>query len=172
MDLFFQRLLLKLMEDYLQGYTINGQSLDGVVSYEPYHNPKHLPTPTIKPDFIVSKRNKTVAILDAKYMDLWNGNYGLSDKKKGKNLHGILYQLAVYALGLGIGGKSIILYPTVSRNAEEEWIDVNDPIHGVRCARVIFRPIDLNKLNGLIQGRPATERSCIEYVRYIAFGTR
>jgi 5-methylcytosine-specific restriction enzyme subunit McrC len=170
MDLFFQRLLLKIMEDYLKGYTVNGKSLNGVISYEPNHNPQHLSTPTIMPDFIVSKRNKTVAILDAKYMDLWNDNYSVSNKNMGKNLHGILYQLAVYALGLGIGGKSVILYPTVSSCAQEEWIDINDPIHGVRCARVILRPINLIELNGLIQGRPAPERSCIEYARYIAFG--
>jgi len=71
----------------------------------------------------------------------------------------------------GPGGESAILYPTTAPEAEEEWIEVRDPVAGGGRARVVLRPVDLYKLRDLISdGRARASRERGEYARRLAFG--
>ncbi len=72
MNLFFQALLSRFLREYLQGYAVQDQyNMDGMMSYDPAHNPRKRQAPTLRPDYMVRRQAKIVAILDAKYRDLW-----------------------------------------------------------------------------------------------------
>jgi 5-methylcytosine-specific restriction enzyme subunit McrC len=102
-----------------------------------------------------------VAILDAKYRDLWENPLPRD----------LLYQLALYAMGHEVG-TSTILYPTIHPRATEARIEVRDPLHGGRRAMIALRPVVLDRLEGLVTARTTTAvlRERRAFAQIMAFG--
>lgn len=144
MNRFFQALLAKYLADNLPEYTVRSEHrLKGMLAFVPGWNPRHSQAPTPRPDFVVTQGSKTVAILDAKYRDLWENSLPRD----------MLYQLAMYAMSHE-GGTATILYPSTYAQATEARIEVRDSTHGGRRALVVLRPVVLEKLEGLVSARP------------------
>lgn len=117
--------------------------------------------PVPRPDFVLLKGTATVAILDAKYRDLWAT----------KLPREMLYQLALYAAASD-GRTAAILYPTPAADAREQRIRVNDPLGGEARAEVVLRPVVLSRLEMLIEaGDTATAtRSRVAYAAWLGTG--
>jgi 5-methylcytosine-specific restriction enzyme subunit McrC len=119
-------------------------TLHDLLAYVPGANPRGRQDPRMRPDFVVMKGNKTIAILDAKYRDLWNESLPRE----------MLYQLALYALTRPAGGEAVILYPTTADDAVDARIEVREPVGGAGRAFVVLRPVHLPTLRDLLdQGR-------------------
>lgn len=156
MNRFFQNILSRFLRENLQGYrVIDEYRIKGMISYLPCYNPKNLRAPSPRPDFVVQKNGTIVAILDAKYRDIWANNV----------TRNILYQLSIYALSQREVRNSIILYPSLHSRAEEERIEIADPLSESRKAGVIIRPVDINYLHSLITdvGNYAIEKEKARY---------
>ena len=117
--------------------------------------------PVPRPDFVLLKGTATVAILDAKYRDLWAT----------KLPREMLYQLALYAAASD-GRTAAILYPTPAADAREQRIRVNDPLGGAARAEVVLRPVVLSRLEALIEadGSMVAERERVSHARWLATG--
>jgi 5-methylcytosine-specific restriction enzyme subunit McrC len=144
MNRFFERLLSRFLNDNLPDFTVHDQyRLTGMMSYAPEHNPRRRNAPTPRPDFVITQGKKALAILDAKYRDLW-------DKALPREM---LYQLALYALSQGWNGQSTILYPTMQTDIRPQVIEIHEPILGSSTAMVILQPVNLNQLTESIKDR-------------------
>ena len=119
-----------------------------MVRYDPKHNPRQRRSPTPRPDFAVFKQRQLIALLDAKYRDLW-------EKSLPRDM---LYQLVVYAISQAARPVSSIIYPSASKGAIESRIDVRDPVTQRRIGQVRLLPIDLVKVERLIRDGNATAR--------------
>jgi len=162
MNRFFQALLARFLSDNLSEYVVRSEHrLAGMLSYMPGWNPRRSQAPTPRPDFAVMRGDHAVAILDAKYRDLWENPLPRD----------MLYQLAIYAM-IHDGGTATILYPTTHSRATEARIEVRDPLHGERRALVGVRPVDLATLERLIITRtsPETIRERQRYALWLALG--
>jgi 5-methylcytosine-specific restriction enzyme subunit McrC len=105
--------------------------------WETNMNPLRRRAPAPRPDFLVKDGNSVVAILDAKYRDLW----------KTQLPREMLYQLALYALSCkSVTQEAVILYPTLDIIAREQAVALLDPHGGSNLARIVLRPVDLNLL--------------------------
>ncbi len=137
MNHFFEALLSKFLRENLPGYVVRDQTrLSNVLAYNKAYNPQNHPPPTLRPDYIVLEQGKTVAILDAKYRDLWEKSLPPA----------MLYQLTMYALLGGCAQGAVILYPTANAEASEQRIDIRAPLAGTRQSQVILRPVLLTLL--------------------------
>jgi 5-methylcytosine-specific restriction enzyme subunit McrC len=162
MNRFFQALLARFLAENLEGHTVRDEyRLKGMIAYVPGCNPRRHPAPTPRPDFVVMRGPKAVAVLDAKYRDLW-------EKPLPRDM---LYQLAIYAM-IHEGATSTILYPTPHAEAREARIEVRDPLSAGRRALVVIRPVDLGQLERLISAEPTAQtlRGRREYARRLVFG--
>ena len=105
MNHFFQRLLSRFLHDALPGYVVSDEeSLYGMMRYAPAHNPRGKRSPAPRPDFIVRRGGKVVAMLDAKYRDLWEHDLPRE----------MLYQLRhlrAQPRGAGRHGHSLVRHP-------------------------------------------------------------
>jgi len=136
--------------------------LRGMLAYHPQHDPWKHRAPTPRPDYAVLQGTTVVALLDAKYMDLW-GRQAISQD--------VLYQLAIYALSQPLEATATILYPTTDATARDARIDINDPVHGGPRAHVVARPVNLDRLEACIAEMPEVvgARKRAAYARVLVF---
>lgn len=159
MNRFFQVLLSRFLREHLSGYDVlDEHRLTGVVAYEPEHNPRRRAAPVLRPDFAILQGQRLVALLDAKYRDLWRQDLPRD----------MLYQLGMYALSQIDHRTATILYPSVTPGAREARIAIRDPKGANVQGHVVLRPVDLIKLQGLLRRRNTTEGEA--YAQELAFG--
>ncbi len=145
MNRFFQALLSRFLRENLSGHTVRDEvGLRGMLAYESGFNPRNRRSPTPRPDFVVERAGRVVAVLDAKYRDLWATPLPRD----------MLYQLALYALGHATHSARI-LYPTDDAAALVQRIMVSDPVRRAPLARVSLVPIVLDQLAELIEATGA-----------------
>ncbi|MFA5343955.1 MAG: hypothetical protein WC381_08335 [Kiritimatiellia bacterium] len=163
MNRFFQTLLSRFLRENLDGCEVEDECrFKGLFQYDPAKNPQQRKAPAQKPDFVVRRDRKIVAVLDAKYRDLW----------KLELPRDMLYQLALYALGQnGPMRRAVILYPTMETAAREQAIVVQEPVDGVSQAEVVMRPVKLFELDELVRGQdPQAGKRRGAYAAHLAFG--
>jgi 5-methylcytosine-specific restriction enzyme subunit McrC len=161
MNIFFQELLSRFLTEHLQEYTIQTQfEIEGMLVY--VNNPHKRANPKPRPDYVVRKGGKVVAILDAKYRDLWRNDFPPH----------MLYQLIMYALSQNTCNSATILYPTTQPEVQEAKIEVRVPRYSAEHAYVMLRPVDLLKLEKLIIDTKMrnNERERKDFARWLAFG--
>lgn len=164
MNRFFQALLSRFLHENLEGLTVLDEfRLKGMLVYDPLHNPLRRTPPVLRPDYVILNHQQVLAILDAKYRDLWETPLPRE----------MLYQLTIYASSRFAGVRSaVILYPTVDVAAREARIHIMDPLKGQSRAQVILRPVNLLTLESLLaepQGmRQAKQRRA--FARALIFG--
>ncbi len=164
MNRFFQELLGKFLVDNLPDHTVCSEHrLNGMLAYVPGWNPRNQQAPVPRPDFLVAKGMQVLAILDAKYRDLWENSLPRE----------MLYQLAIYAT-IHECSTATILYPTSHAQAREARIEVRDPLLGSRRALIVLRPVALDRLEGLVSAKQtaAALRERNSYARELVFGTK
>ena len=163
MNRFFQALISRFLHDHLEGCEVQDEDrLKEFFYYDPDRNPRRWKDPGQKPDFVIRRNRQIVAILDAKYRDLW-------EKKLPREM---LYQLALYALGQGGNErKAVILYPSLDSGAREQAILIREPIWRAPQPQVILRPVNLLELERLLRDKHwqiSTRK--MNFARYLSFG--
>ncbi len=159
MNRFFQALLSRFLRENLSGVEVHDEHrLKGMFRYRPGENPLGRRDPVLRPDFVLMRGGQTVAVLDAKYRDLWEQPLPRE----------MLYQLALYALGRTGERASAILYPTVEAAARKQTIVIQEPVRGGESARVTLRPVNLLRLDQLLRGGPAARPQRAELARQLA----
>ena len=125
------------------------------------YNPLRRRAPVPRPDFVIQKGKQIVALLDAKYRDLWEHSLPRD----------MLYQLVIYALNQKTDRKAVILYPTMEVKAKEQRIEIRDPIYGSGRAEVVLRPIDMGHLAEIIgqEGRENFQTK-VQYAHRMTWG--
>jgi 5-methylcytosine-specific restriction enzyme subunit McrC len=162
MNAFFQALLSRFLKDNLLDCVVREEhALKGMMRYNPQFNPLYRLSPTPRPDFAVNRQGKLVALLDAKYRDLWERQLPRE----------MLYQLVVYAISNPSRPQSSILYPTLDPLAKEARIDVTDPVYGKQLGQVCLRPVHLLEIESLIaQDTTASRTKRERLAEHLAFG--
>lgn len=142
MNLFFERLLSRFLNENLPNHTVHDQfRLKDMMAYASEHNPKRRQAPAPRPDFVVSSGAKLISILDAKYRDLW-------EKPLPRDM---LYQLAIYALSQGWSGQSSILYPSLDSAPKPQVVEIREALLGTNKAQIILKPVNLSRLSELLK---------------------
>jgi 5-methylcytosine-specific restriction enzyme subunit McrC len=164
MNVLFQNALGRFLTESLDDTHVSQQHhLSDFFAYQRSFNPRRKRTPTPRPDFVLQRKGRIVAIADAKYRDLWEQDLGRD----------MLYQLAIYALSQEHCRAATILYPARDPEAREARVSINDPTTGLPRAEVHLRPVDVGYLAQMVRARrdAVTERRRAAYARRLAFGT-
>ncbi len=163
MNLFFQKLLSRFLQENLTGYEVRDQyRIQHMLSYDPSHNPRNRRAPEPRPDYVILQQGKLVSILDAKYRDLWNKELPAS----------MLYQLAMYALSQPDSFDAVILYPSLQPDVQEARITIHHPLRTTNRGSVVLRPVNLLHLAKLLSEAKTAkqERARTSFARQLAFG--
>lgn len=162
MNRFWQRLLERFLRENLHSCQVESEhGLTSMMRYVPGHNPKRRRGPTPRPDFAIRRGRSIVALLDAKYRDVWEHSLPRD----------MLYQLSVYALSQPPRSTAAILFPASDVTAEGSLIEIRDPIRRSTAAFVALRPVQLSRLVELIQGSgPAVRTERARFAEHLAFG--
>ena len=163
MNRFYQALLFRFLSENLVGYLVQDEfPLSGMLAYHPQYNPQKRRAATIRPDFAIIKDYQVVALLDAKYRDLWENPLPRY----------MIYQLSMYAFSQEKTGTATILYPTINQEAEEAWINVQHPISRLRLAKIVLRPVNLLAIEELINSSNTAniKREKIDFAKKMVFG--
>lgn len=141
MNRFWQRLLERFLSEHLDGYAVEPEhGLRTMMRYVPGQNPQGRRGPTPRPDYAIRRSGQVVALLDAKYRDLWA--HALP--------RDMLYQLSMYALSQPRPFTAAILFPTTERAAKTSLIEIADPTTGRPSGFVELRPVVLGRLAELV----------------------
>ncbi len=166
MNRFFQALLSRFLRDNLSGVELHDErTIRQMFSYEFDKNPQHRRAPKLRPDFTIMFGRKVLAVLDAKYRDLWE----LPLPRE------MLYQLALYALAQEeTSREAVILYPTLSDRAKEQAVIIERfSASFAEKPRVTMRPVNLLELDRFISGH-SSDASLIKerrsWATNLAFG--
>ena len=163
MNRFYQALLFRFLSENLLGFDVQDEfQLSGMVTYHPQFNPQKKRAATLRPDFAIIKDHQVIALLDAKYRDLW----------KNPLPRHMMYQVAMYAFSQEKPGTATILYPTTNQKAQEARINVQHPISREKLAKVVLRPVNLLAIEELIN-TPSTayvKREKHNFVKKMVFG--
>ena len=156
MNRFFETLMSRFLCDNMPApYAVENQfKLHGMMRY--VVNPQRRGSPIPRPDYVVKRAESVVAMLDAKYRDIWAN--GLPRE--------MLYQLAIYALSQKSDGRATILYPTLESAAKPEVIEIRELTYGDKLAQVRMCPVNIITLHQLISGktrRVARDRHAFAY---------
>lgn len=163
MNHFFQALILRFLRENLSGYIIRDEyRLKGMLAYVPGYNPRRRRAPEPRPDYVIMKGRQTIAVLDAKYRDLWEHPLPRD----------MLYQLAIYALSQKPESSAATLYPTLEATARESRIVIRDPVYGNDRAYIVLRPVNMMRLEKLIStpASPQHETKLEQFARLLALG--
>lgn len=146
MNRLFQALLLRLLTENLPSYEVHAEErIRKMIRFSPGANPRNRSAPQPRPDFMVRKKGKVAAILDAKYRDLWERHLPRE----------MLYQLSIYALSQSRAATATILYPTMDVGAVDAVLQLRDPSVGDVMGFVALRPVVLSKLRSALEGAGA-----------------
>lgn len=159
MNLFFQELIQRFLKEHLPEYQVFSQyEITNMLTYS--ENPRQKRPPELRPDYVVQQRGKVVAILDAKYRDLWEHDLPSH----------MLYQLIMYSLSHSGCNHATILYPTTYSQAKEARIEARISVQ--KPTSVILRPVDLFRLEKLVvnRGRTSNDGERTEFAQWLAFG--
>lgn len=149
MNRFFQALISRFLHEHLPGCIVRDEHrLQGMLAYDVRRNPQRRRAPTPRPDFVVLQGPRIIAMLDAKYRDLWERSLPRE----------MLYQLVIYATSHEAGGQAIILYPSLHAAAQDACVEVRDPLAGGRRAEVVLRPVNMIRLEQLVSGVRTVQR--------------
>jgi 5-methylcytosine-specific restriction enzyme subunit McrC len=158
MALLFERFVTRFLEEHLPGEQVERQEpLHGF--YRVIAGPWGLSTPLPRPDLVVRRAGRTVAVLDAKYRDM--ANEGLTRE--------ILYQMTVYAVAHGIGAqdtmRAVVLYP--GRAPLPPDTAYAFPTAPGADAQVILRAVDWSALSRSLRSERRHEALAAEAERCI-----
>ena len=164
MNRFFQVLISRFLHENLEGCEVNDEHrLHGMFLYDPQRNPRGCRPPTPRPDFVIRREAKIVAVLDAKYRDLWQRPLPRE----------MLYQLALYALWQNNPQRrAVILYPVMEEAAIEQAIHFVDPFGQGRQAEVLLRPVHLPSLASLVRmpNSSHSQKNKMSFAQTLALG--
>jgi len=143
MNMVFQRLLARLFGEYIEGATVTNEFPLPCLDYVSGFNPRGRPARSPRPDFAVWRGKDLIALLDAKYRDLW---YRATPRDW-------IYQLALYASAFAPVHEATILYPAVDTAATEQQIELRSLANGSRQVLVRLRPVIIRTLTSLLAAR-------------------
>ncbi len=157
MNRFFQALVGRLLGEHLPRHDVRDErGLVGMMRYLPHLNPRKRRTPVPRPDFALLQRGRTVALIDAKYRDLW-------ERELPRDM---LSQLAIYAMS-NPGSTSVSIFPTGSPGASEAVVEIRHPGGEAVLGRVALRPLVLPQLLAGLRGKGSPVGPL---VRHLALG--
>ncbi|HPF40129.1 MAG TPA: hypothetical protein PK093_15945 [Phycisphaerae bacterium] len=162
MNSFFQQVISRFLREFLVGHVVLDEvGLKGMMAYVSEFNPQNRKAPSPRPDFVILKNLRVVAILDAKYRDLW-------EKSLPRDM---LYQLAMYAMGQADCHQATILYPTMDATATESRVAIFDPVDSKEMGRVGLRPVRIDHLADLVSTQmvATNRRACAAFASSIVF---